>query len=85
MHYSGISSSSNSSNIAEASGRDQLDTEDYGIIPDDDEDQLYDNESHLDFLDTKMQCRNKYHKAGVEVLDQIIKKFNATKDGQEIF
>ena len=53
------------------------------MIPDDDEDQLQDNESDFDFLDTKTQYKNKQHKAGDEVLDQIIKKFNAFKDGQE--
>ena len=32
-----------------------------------------------------MQCKNKYHKAGVQLRDQIIGKFNACKDGQEKF
>ena len=48
------------------------------MISDGDEDQLYDNGSDLDFLDTKMQCKNNYHKAGVKVLDQIIETFNAS-------
>ena len=30
-----------------------------------------------------MQRMKKYHKTVVEVLDQIIEKFNASKDGQE--
>ena len=55
------------------------------MISHDDEDQLYENESNLDFLNTKMQCKNKYHKAGVEVGDQLINKFNASKDNQEEF
>ena len=29
--------------------------------------------------DTKMQCDYEYHKAGVEVLDQIMEKFNVSK------
>ena len=55
------------------------------MISADDEDQLYDNGSDLDFLDTKMHYKNKYHKAGVKVLDQIIQKYNASKDGKEKF
>ena len=39
------------------------------MIFNDIEDQLYDNKSDLDVSDIKMQCKNKYHKAGVEVLD----------------
>ena len=73
----------NSGNIAEPSGRHQLDTEDHGMISGNDEDQLYDNESDLNFLDTKMQCENKCYEAGLQVLDQIIEKFNAFKNGQE--
>ena len=75
----------NSDNITEHSDRDQLDTESHEMISDDDEDQLYDIESDLDLLDTKIQCNNKYHKSGVEVLDHIIEKCNASKDGQEKF
>ena len=32
-----------------------------------------------------MQCDDEYHKAGVEVLDQIIQKFNVSKSRQEKF
>ena len=46
---------------------------------------IYDNESDLYFLHTKRQCINKYYKACVEVLDQIIEEYNASKDGQEKF
>ena len=35
--------------------------------------------------DTKMQCDDEYYKAGVEVLDQIIEKFNISKSRQEKF
>ena len=45
MDTMGISSYLNSGNVAEPSGRYQLDTEDHGMIFDDDEDQLYDNKS----------------------------------------
>ena len=31
------------------------------MIYDDDEDQLYDNESDSAFLETKKQCKKKYH------------------------
>ena len=40
---------------------------------------------HSDFSDTKMQCKNKYQKVGVEVLDQIIEESNASRDVQEKF
>ena len=53
------------------------------MIFDDDEDELYDNRSDLYFVDTKMQCKNKYHKAGVEVLDQIIEKFNTSNGSKK--
>ena len=32
-----------------------------------------------------MQCDDEYHKAGIKVLDQIMKKFNVSKSGQEKF
>ena len=48
-------------------------------------DQLYNNKSDVDFLDTKIRCKKKYHEAGVEVLNPIIKKLNALKDGRENF
>ena len=35
--------------------------------------------------DTMMKCDDEYHKAGVEVLDQIIAKFNVSKSRQEKF
>ena len=53
------------------------------MISDDDEDQLYDNESDLDFLYMQMQCKKKYHEAGVRVLDRVIKKLNTSKDGKK--
>ena len=31
---------------------------------------------HLKVSEAKMQCDDEYHKAGVEVLDQIMEKFN---------
>ena len=77
-----ISSSSNSGNIAQVSGRDQLDTEDHEIISAD-EDQIYNKEIDSYFLDTKMQCKNKYQEVGVDVLNEIIEKCNASKNGQE--
>ena len=39
----------------------------------------------LQVNDTKMQCDDEYHKAGVEVLDQIIETFNVSKSRQEKF
>ena len=53
------------------------------MVSDDSENQLYNNENDLDLLDIKIQYMNKYCKVGVEVLDQIIEKFNAPEDGQE--
>ena len=81
----GIPSSLNSGNIAQSFSKDRLDTEDHKKISDDDKDQLHDIECDIDFLGTKIQCKNKYDKAGVAVLDQIIEKFNFPKDGQEEF
>ena len=58
------------------------------VVDDDDADN---NECDLDFPiplkvnDRKMQCDDEYHKAGVEVLDQIIQKFNVSKSRQEKF
>ena len=78
MHTTGISSL-NSGNIAEPSGRKQLDTEDHEMIVDEDKQELGDNESNLFFLDIKMQCKNEYHKADVKVLDQINEKCNVSK------
>ena len=56
------------------------------VVDDDDADN---NECDPDFSiplkvnDTMMQCDGGYHKAGVEVLDQIIEKFNVSKSRQE--
>ena len=58
------------------------------VVDDDDADN---NESDPDLSipltanDTKMQCDNEYHKAGVEVLDKIIEKLNVSKSRQEKF
>ena len=58
------------------------------VVDDDDPDN---NECDPDFSiplkvnDTKMQCDDEYHKASVEVLDQIIEKFNVSKSRQEKF
>ena len=30
-----------------------------------------------------MQCKKKYHEAGVRVLDRVIKKLNTSKDGKK--
>ena len=66
-------SSLNSSNIAEPSGRDQLNTEDHEMISDHNEDQVYDNKSDLDFLGTMMQFKRKYHKPGLKYLIKLSK------------
>ena len=56
-----------------------------------DDDAADNNECDTDFSiplkvnDTKMQCDDEYHKAGVKVLDQIIGKFNVSKSRQEKF
>ena len=56
-----------------------------------DDDAADNNECDPDFSkplmvnDTKMQCDDEYHKAGVKVLDQIIGKFNVSKSRQEKF
>ena len=60
----------------------QVQTDIDTVVDDDDADN---NECDTDFSillngnNTKMQCDDEYHKAGVEVLDQIIKKFNNSK------
>ena len=61
---------------------------DDSVVDDDDVDN---NECDSDFSmpskvnDTKIQCDDEYHKAGVEVLDQIIEKFNVSESRQEKF
>ena len=58
------------------------------VVDDDDADN---NECDTDFSillkvsDTKMQCDDEYHKAGVKVRDQIIEKFNVSKSRQDKF
>ena len=47
--------------------------------------QLNDNESDLDFTEIRTQCKNKYHIAVFELLDENIEKFNAFKNGQTNF
>ena len=37
------------------------------------------------FIIVRKQCKDKYHKAGVEVFDQIFEKSNASKDSQKKF
>ena len=56
-----------------------------------DDDDAYNNDCDPDFSiplkvnDTKMQCDDEYHKAGVAVLDQIIENFNVSKSRREKF
>ena len=76
----------NCNNIARIPNQVQSDID--TVVDDDDADN---NECHPDFSiplkfnDTKMQCDDEYYKAGVDVLDQIIEKFNVSKSRQEIF
>ena len=58
------------------------------VVDDDDADR---NECDPDFSiplkvnDRKVQCDDEYHKAGVEILEQIIEKCNVSKSRQEKF
>ena len=76
----------NCNNTARIPNQDQSD-----IDTVDDDDNADNNECDPNFPiplkvnDTKMQCDDEYHKAGVEVLDQIIEKLKVSKNRQEKF